>query len=274
MVTICTRFWSDSSRSCVASSASGETRCDWNQRSSVSGAAWRSPASCRHSTRCSRLVSRRSPSGRASSRPATCSAASHWRSMKPTPRCSQISRQPAKRCTASSSADSSSASAAMAAASQAHQLGGQRGLQRAFARRLEDGRQHAIELLGVAAAEHAGLRQLDAADAARRQRLADQRALRVAAHQHRDVAGRQRTLVGRLAERDLAALRRRQQARDLGGGGGDDRGLRVALEHRLAVVGRRQRPHLQRRARRAGVDQRLARLLAERAPPGSRARPA
>ena len=113
---------------------------------------------------------------------------------------------------------------------QAHQLGGQRGAQQRLARRLQDGGQQRAR-----ARRRRGCRRRWPATARRCPRPAApahgaSRALRVAAHQHRDVAGRQRPL----AQRDLAAPRRRQQPRDLARAG-LQRGLRRSLlRQRLA----------------------------------------
>ena len=91
---------------------------------------------------------------------------------------------------------------------QAHHLGGQRGAQQRLALRLQHGGQQPLQLARVGAVEDAGLRQLDAAHAQRRQRAAHQRALRMAAHQHGDVAGAS----GRSSSVIVAALRRRPAA--------------------------------------------------------------
>ena len=128
---------------------------------------------------------------------------------------------------------------------QAQPAGGQRGLEQALAGGLQHGGQHTLQLFGVGAAEDAGLRQLHAAHAQQRQRLAHHAALGVAAHQHRDVTGAQ----GTATQRDAAGRGLGEQAGDLAGAGVGRRGAGLGLEQRLAVPGLAgQRPHLQRGA--------------------------
>ena len=159
---------------------------------------------------------------------------------------------------------------------QPHQVGGQRGAQQPLARGLEHRGQQALEFVRVGAGVDAGLRMFHTAHAQRRQRLPHLRPLGMAAHQHGDVARRQRPGVGPLADLrladlrraglpladlHLATLRRRQQPRDLARAGAHRGRARLALGQRHAAR-LRQHPQLQRRAavqrRRAAVDQRRA----------------
>ena len=117
MVMICTRLRSDSRRSCAASSPLRSARCVCSQRSCSSGEACVSDAWCRPSDRCSRLVSRRSPSARASIRAATPSRTIRLRSITPTPRRSHCSRYSVNRVTKPSSWPSWADAASIAAAS-------------------------------------------------------------------------------------------------------------------------------------------------------------
>ena len=139
------------------------------------------------------------------------------------------------------------------------QLGGQGRAQQALAGGLEDGGQHSGEFFGVVAGKHAGLRQLHAAHAQRSQCVAHLAAVGVAAHQHRDVAGRKRAAT----ERDVPLLRRADQPGDLAGADFHRGASGLRLWQRLATVVLRQRPQLQRRAGFGGIDQRLALLGTE-----------
>ena len=136
------------------------------------------------------------------------------------------------------------------------QFGGQRRTQQPLAGGLEDGGQHAREFLGVGAGKHAGLRQLDAAHAELSQRAAHLAAVRVAAHQHRDVAGRQRTT----RQRDAPLLCCADQPGDFAGAGLHRAAHGLRLGPGFASVILRQRPQLQWRARLGGIDQRVALL--------------
>jgi hypothetical protein len=140
---------------------------------------------------------------------------------------------------------------------QAHRFGSQRGAQQRLALRL----QHAASSRSRSAAS--ALSKTLACDSSTlphahcRQRAAHCRTLRMAAHQHGDVAGGQRPI----AQPDLAVAGGCQQPRDLAGASFVGQAHRLGTQQRLSVAVARQLPQLQRGSRRPrAFDQRRSRL--------------
>ena len=246
---MCTRLRSDSSRSSRASSRARSLRSVASQRSSASGAMPDAAASCSCSPRWSRFVIRRSPSLRASMRATTPSPAISRRYITANPRVRHSARYSTKRSTCAANAASSSVSAAMASGALSEDLRRQRRTHEVRARRLEHRGEHACDLVGVGRAEDALLRELDAADAERGERVLHVDALRVRAHEDGNVGRAQRHVV----EADPLLRGLAQQPRDLRRRGAHCGGLRIGAQHRRAVCGRRQHPDGERRARRGVV---------------------
>ena len=225
-----------------------------SQRSSASGAMPDAAASCSCSPRCSRFVMRRSPSLRASMRGDYAFAGDqppvhHGEPARPPQRAifdEAIDMCGKRGVVVRQRRDGSGVLS--------EDLRRQRRTHEVRARRLEHRGEHARDLVGVGRAEDALLRELDAADAERGERVLHVDALRVRAHEDGDVGRAQRHVV----EADPLLRGLAQQPRDLRRRGAHCGGLRIGAQHRRAVCGRRQHPDGERRARRGVVRERRA----------------
>ena len=153
----------------MASAVDASRRCACSQRSSASGESWICAALCSSSPRCSRLVSRRSPSGRHQEARARAlvaeELAEHDADTQLRPRLAirgeTLDPRQQPGLVGGQRDDGGRITP--------DHLGGQRGAHQRDPRRLVDRHQHALDFLGIDRCEDALLQQLDAADVERRE---------------------------------------------------------------------------------------------------------